>query len=51
MKYDLHMFLRKIITWLSGKNCGTCRHYDGRFGDESCFSCERSIKAVEYERR
>ncbi len=51
MRYNLHRLLRKIITWRSGKTCGTCKHYDGKFGDESCFSCERSIKAVGYERK
>lgn len=51
MKYDLHMLLRKIIMRWTGKRCDACRHYDGRFGDDTCFTCERSIKAVEYERK
>ena len=51
MRYNLHMFLRKIVMQWTRKNCGTCKHYDGRFGDESCFPCDRSIKAVEYERK
>lgn len=26
-------------------------HYDGSFGDDTCFKCERGIKAVGYERK
>ena len=51
MKYDLHMFLRKIVMWWTEKSCDTCKHYNGRFGDNTCFTCERSIKAVGYERK
>lgn len=51
MIYNLHIFFRNIIMRLIRKNCDSCRHYDGRFGDDTCFTCERSIKAVEYERK
>ena len=51
MKYALHMLLRKIVMWWTEKNCGSCKHYNGRFGDDTCFTCERSIKAVGYDRR
>lgn len=51
LKYDLHMLLRKVVMRLAGISCGTCRHYDGSFGDDTCFPCEQSIKAVGYERR
>jgi hypothetical protein len=51
MGYNLHMFLRKITIWWTGRNCGTCKHYDGRLGDDTCFLCERSVKAVGYERK
>lgn len=49
MRYELHMFFRKLMS-VTRKKCDTCRHYDGRFGDDGCFLCERSIKAVEYDR-
>lgn len=51
MSYNLHRLLQKIIMWWIGKNCETCKHYDGSFGDDTCFNCERSIKAVGYERK
>ncbi|MFR3727686.1 hypothetical protein [Lacrimispora sp.] len=51
MKYNLHMLLRKIVMRWTGKRYGSCKHYDGRFGDNTCFACERSIKAVGYERK
>lgn len=50
MKYVIHILLRKIIMWWTGKSCSTCKHYDGSFGDDTCFPCERSVKAVGYER-
>ena len=51
MKYDLYILLRKIIMWWTRKSCGTCKYYDGRFGDDTCFPCELSVKAVGYERK
>ena len=51
MKYDLHMLLRKIVIRWTEKHCASCLHYDGRFGDDACFTCEQNIKAVGYERR
>lgn len=51
MRYKPHMIFRKLYMSVTGKNCDTCRHYDGRFGDDDCFQCEHSIRAVEYERR
>ena len=50
MRYELHMFFRKLYMSVTGKSCDTCRHYDGRFGDDDCFQCERSIRAVGYDR-
>lgn len=49
--YELHMWLRKIIMEANKKSCSTCSHYDGKFGDDKCFNCLCTIKAVEYERR
>lgn len=50
MKYELYILLRKIHMRVFQKNCSTCIHYDGRFGEDCCFECERSIRAVNYER-
>lgn len=50
MRYKLHMFLLKLYIGISRKSCDTCKHYDGRFGDDCCFRCERSIKVVEHDR-
>ena len=49
--YELHMWLRKIIMEANKKSCSTCSHYDGKFGDDKCFSCLCTVRAVEYERR
>ena len=49
-KYHLIKNLRRLYVRLSGRNCDTCRHYDGRFGEDCCFQCERNIKAVNYDR-
>ena len=49
-KYHLIKNLRQLYAWLSGRDCDTCQHYDGRFGEDCCFRCERSIKAVNYDR-
>lgn len=43
--------VRKFIMWVMKRHCGTCVHYDGRFGEECCFECERSIAGDRYERR
>lgn len=51
MRYELHMFFRKSYISGTRRDCDTCRHYDGRFGDDHCFQCERSIKAVGYDKR
>ena len=51
MNYDLHMLLRKIYMLVFKLDCDTCRHYDGRFGEDCCFECERSVRAMKYERR
>lgn len=51
MRYELHMFFRKLYMSVTGKCCDTCRHYDGRFGDDDCFQCEQSIGAVGYDKR
>lgn len=51
MTYELHMWLRKIIMEANKKSCSTCSHYDGKFGDDKCFSCLCTVRAVEYERR
>lgn len=51
MKYEIHMFLRRLYMQVTGKNCETCIYYDGRFGEDCCFKCEHSIGAVEYKRR
>lgn len=49
-KYHLIKNLRRLYVRLSGRDCDTCRHYDGRFGEDCCFRCERSVKAVNYDR-
>ena len=51
MTYELHMWLRKIIMEANKKSCSTCSHYDGKFGDDKCFSSLCTERAVEYERR
>lgn len=51
MNYEIHMAMRNVYMRIFRKKCSTCVHYDGTFGDDSCFSCERSIRAVNYERR
>lgn len=51
MRYELHMFLRKIYMGLTKKSCTTCRHYDGRFGEDICFYCERTKRVAYYDRR
>lgn len=50
MRYELHMSLRKLYMKFFKKSCDSCKHYDGRFGEDCCFRCERSIKAVGYDR-
>ncbi|MGL6199885.1 MAG: hypothetical protein ACRC3H_13235 [Lachnospiraceae bacterium] len=51
MKYELHRALRKLVIKITGRKCSSCNHYDGRFGQDCCFECERSIKVVNYDRR
>lgn len=51
MNYAIHMAVRNMYMRLSRKRCSTCMHYDGAFGENCCFECERSIRAVKYERR
>lgn len=51
MRYELHMFLRRIYMKLHRKSCKACKHYDGRFGDDECFECQYSKKAACYEKR
>lgn len=48
-KWKYHV--RKLFMLISKRDCDTCNHYDGRFGEDCCFECERSIKAKKYERR
>lgn len=50
MKYEVQMLIRKLFMLYENKDCDTCEHYDGRFGEDCCFQCERSIRAVRYER-
>ena len=50
MSYDIRMLLRKIFTVLFRRKCQMCLFYDGRFGCDECFECEKSITAVNYER-
>jgi len=50
MRYEVHRFIRKIIMRIIWKNCITCTHYDRKFGQDCCFECERSVKAVNYDR-
>lgn len=50
MSYDTKMFLRKIFTTIFRRRCRTCLYYDGSFGCDGCFECEKSITAVNYER-
>lgn len=33
------------------KSCDACQHYDGRYGEDCCFQCERDIRAIQYERK
>lgn len=49
-KYHLIKLIRGLFVLASGRKCDTCRHYDGRFGEDCCFRCERSIRAVDYDR-
>lgn len=51
MRFDVFSLIRRIFMLCKRMNCDTCIHYDGRYGDDSCFNCEHSIMAVEYERR
>lgn len=51
MKFELHMFFRRLFMIFFRKNCDSCVHYDGKFGSDKCFECERSIEAVGYEQR
>lgn len=51
MGYDMRMFLRKIFVSILKRKCSTCVFYDGRFGSDECFDCEKSMTAVNYERR
>lgn len=51
MRYQMHMMLRKIYMGVLRKDCCTCKHFDGRFGEDCCFRCEHSIRAVEYDRK
>ncbi len=51
MRYRIHRFLRKLYMRLIRKSCDTCCHYDGRYGEDECFRCERTIRAVEYDKR
>ena len=48
---SLRYKLRRVYMILRKIDCDKCIHYDGRFGDEECLSCERSVTAVDYERR
>lgn len=50
MSYEMRMFLRGIFTTLFRRKCKRCLFYDGRFGCDECFECEKSITAVNYER-
>ena len=50
MNYEKRMFLRKIFTTIFFRKCNTYLFYDGRFGCDECFECEKSITAVNYER-
>jgi len=43
--------MRKIVMWCLRRSCGTCLHYDGRFGEDCCFECERTIDAPWYQER
>ncbi len=49
MNYEIRCFLRKVITTILRRRCKTCIYYDGRFGVDCCFECEKSITAVNYE--
>lgn len=51
MNYETRMILRKIVTTLLRRRCNTCLYYDGSFGCDKCFECEKSISAVNYECR
>lgn len=45
-------WIKRLYLWITRKKCGTCVHYDGRFGDENyCFDCLHSMNASEYRRR
>lgn len=48
---SLRYKLRRVYMILRKRDCDECIHYDGRFGDEECSLCERSVTAVGYERR
>lgn len=48
---SLRYKLRRVYIMIRKIDCDKCIHYDGRFGDEECLSCERSVTAVGYERR
>lgn len=51
MRYEIMMLLKRLCMRFSKRDCDTCRHYDGKFGDDCYFECEHSIKAIGYERR
>lgn len=48
---QMRYFLRTIFMKISGRNCDSCVHYDGKFGEDCCFQCEYSITGEHYERR
>lgn len=48
VKYKIYQLLKAVYARLSGKSCGTCMHYDGVFGEDCCFECERSVTTKGY---
>ena len=51
MRYRILELIRIVYLKLANKDCDTCKHYNGKFGDDYCFECLGTIKAVNYEFR
>lgn len=51
MEYKIHMFIRSLYMAVFKKSCATCIYYDGNFGCDCCFKCERNKRAKQYVKR
>lgn len=50
MRYEIHMLIRRIVMLFVGKDCDSCKYYNGKFGSDCCFKCEHSYHASEFEK-